>query len=505
VEDRIYRSLRTAQERELQSHPSSSPSEPSPAPAPAASLPVSEAPVAIPVHVAPASAVPASHWAPPASAVPTSHGATPTHATVRPAEPFGLHWLGRGSSAERPRISVVGTLSLSVLISAGLFASQLIFKSHQKNHDASVAANSTAAIHVAAQQSADSDDDASAPVSVPSHFRHVHAPAHSRTHSTHAVAADDEPAADETPSEEVADGETASKSHRHAAASHPVRHAAEEADVTLPGDNDGSSQPVDRSAAAPIAPVEHAAPEFSAQASAAPFAPATVQSTVAQPPSAQPSSPVFAQPVAAANAPPTISAAGLGQPMAGAMQISADSATANQPTLTIVPGRPDNIGVPSPAPAIRPQPPVQATVQPIVQPAPMSQQAHVEPALTTIQPASATVQPAVNPFETLDRTKVMSFQFRNAPWSLVLARFANATGLELRLQAMPDGTFNRWDSARYTPSQTLAILNSELAKLGCQAKVVGTALCVVPATGGEAAIQPVSQVSASVPSTTGTR
>ena len=58
----------------------------------------------------------------------------------------------------------------------------------------------------------------------------------------------------------------------------------------------------------------------------------------------------------------------------------------------------------------------------------------------------------------------MSFQFRNAPWTLVLAKFANATGLELRMQALPDGTFNRWDSARYTPSQTLAILNLELAK-----------------------------------------
>jgi hypothetical protein len=98
------------------------------------------------------------------------------------------------------------------------------------------------------------------------------------------------------------------------------------------------------------------------------------------------------------------------------------------------------------------------------------------------------MQAGANPFETLDRTKVMSFQFRNAPWTLVLAKFANATGLELRMQALPDGTFNRWDSARYTPSQTLAILNSELAKTGCQAKVMGAALCVVPTT-GDGAVQ----------------
>jgi len=100
--------------------------------------------------------------------------------------------------------------------------------------------------------------------------------------------------------------------------------------------------------------------------------------------------------------------------------------------------------------------------------------------------AAMPAQPVASPFEALDRTKVMSFQFRNAPWSLVLAKFAGATGLELRMQAMPDGTFNRWDSARYTPTQTLAILNSELAKIGCQARVVGSALYIVPAVPGDA-------------------
>ncbi len=91
----------------------------------------------------------------------------------------------------------------------------------------------------------------------------------------------------------------------------------------------------------------------------------------------------------------------------------------------------------------------------------------------------------------------MSFQFRNAPWSLVLAKFASATGLELRMQAMPDGTFNRWDSARYTPTQTLAIMNSELAKLGCQAKIIGTSLYIVQA--GSADGPAVVPASASMP------
>jgi hypothetical protein len=85
---------------------------------------------------------------------------------------------------------------------------------------------------------------------------------------------------------------------------------------------------------------------------------------------------------------------------------------------------------------------------------------------------------AASPLETLERRKDMSFHFRDAPWSLVLAKFANATGLELRMQATPDGTFNRWDPSRYTPTQTLAIMNAELAKTGWRAKVVGTALCV---------------------------
>ena len=494
MEDRIYRSLRTAQERQLQGPPSAP--EPSPAPEPAASLPVSEAPVASPVHVAPPA---------PATAIP--HVAPHAHATVRPAEPFGSHWFGRGSSGDRPKISVVGTLSLSVLISAGLFASQLIFKSHQKHHDESVAAASSAAIHVAAQQADESDEGSSSTVSVPSHFQHVHPPAHSRAHSTHAVAADDQSSADETPSEETSESQSAAKAH-HKAANHPVRHAAEEAEVSLPGDNDGSSQPVDRSASAPVAPTEHLAPQLSSQIPSAPIAPSIEQSTIGQP-----AVPVPAQPVAAANVRavdastshwPTIQPAAQAQPTAAPVQVAAD-ASANQPTLTIVPGRPDNIAVPPPARALRPQPAVQPAVQPIVQPAPMAQQAHIEPTIPTIQPTSATMPTAANPFETLDRTKVMSFQFRNAPWSLVLAKFANATGLELRLQTMPDGTFNRWDSARYTPSQTLAILNSELAKLGCQAKVVGTSLCVIPAAGAEATTPPVSQVSASIPSATATR
>ncbi len=85
-----------------------------------------------------------------------------------------------------------------------------------------------------------------------------------------------------------------------------------------------------------------------------------------------------------------------------------------------------------------------------------------------------------NPLAALDRTKVMSFQFRNAPWTVVLSQFAAETHLELRMQAVPQGVFNRWDAARYSPSQTLAILNSELARTGCQLKLEGSVLRVMP-------------------------
>ena len=176
----------------------------------------------------------------------------------------------------------------------------------------------------------------------------------------------------------------------------------------------------------------------------------------------------------------------------GAVQVSAEASNANAPALTIVPGRPDSLSLPGAAPTPR--------MQPIPQPQPAdpmpARSAEASVALagqpTNVyggfpdRPDAATqAQPVANPLEALDRTKIMSFQFRNAPWSLVLANFACAMGLELRMQAFPAGTYNRWDSARYTPTQTLAILNSDLAKIGCQARAVGTALYIVPAAPGD--------------------
>lgn len=101
-----------------------------------------------------------------------------------------------------------------------------------------------------------------------------------------------------------------------------------------------------------------------------------------------------------------------------------------------------------------------------------------------------------NGLASLDRTKVMSFQFRNAPWTVVLAQFATETHLELRMQTVPQGVFNRWDSARYSPSQTLAILNSELSRTGCQLKLEGSVLRVCPRSTATAAAAPVRPAAA---------
>jgi hypothetical protein len=514
VEDRIYRSLRTAQERELQSHPT--PAQPDPAP-----VPRTPAPELVEPQVAP-----------------------PSHGPVRPADPLAFRWFARGFGADRPRISIVGTLSLSVLISAGLFAAQAI---KHRGTEARVAVDSNGRMRLAAHQADDGEDDNAGPVSVPSHFQHVHAPtAHARKHSTHAVASDEQSAADDRVAEEKttedssdeSNGASAAKTHHRASASHSVQHAADESDASQL-DVETSTQPFDRSVPAPPASGNHelsnhdgadqvspmpAAQSPAPQAVAAPYDHMTVQPNVGTG-SGQAPVPTLAQPAAAANAQATDSSRWPVVPSAtpaaaafGTLQVSAEASNANAPTLTIVPGRPDSISATMATQS--------AHAQPVTQQPPVAQLPQAEPianrpvdlpAAHPSQPASpyglfqdrpdvtaasATSQPVANPLEALDHSKVMSFQFRNAPWTLVLAKFANATGLELRLQAMPDGTFNRWDSARYTPTQTLTILNAELAKLGCQAKVVGTALCIVPATTGDAAIPTSAVVPVSLPGPT---
>ncbi len=444
----------------------------------------------------------------------------------------------------------MGTLSLSVLISAGLFAAQMIVKPHHKQSRADgVASDSNSGMKLAARQPDDADDDSNGPVSVSSHFQHVHAPAaHVRSHSTHAVALDEQAADDEKPSEDSSDSKSssASKSHHHAvASSHSVQHASEDSDSAQLDVN--LSQPVDRSVPAPPASGDHGASNHAVpdQSVVAPAAQTPAPETVAAPSeqvTVQPSVKITpghstyqaaAQPAAATSAQsadtpssrwPVVPSATPAAPAAATVQVSAEASSANAPTLTIVPGRPESIAgtlaaqsgrqpvaaaqqLPIPAQQPLPEPianravemPTARPNQPSTYGLSQDRPDVTATAATVPAPVGVPAQPGANPLETLDRTKVMSFQFRNAPWTLVLAKFANATGLELRLQALPDGTFNRWDSARYTPTQTLTILNAELAKLGCQAKIVGDALCVVPTSPGDTAMPASGVVPASGP------
>lgn len=60
----------------------------------------------------------------------------------------------------------------------------------------------------------------------------------------------------------------------------------------------------------------------------------------------------------------------------------------------------------------------------------------------------------------------LSFNFRYAPWEVVLAKFAEVAGLTLDLTAVPTGTFNYYDKGQYTPREALDILNGYLLQRG---------------------------------------
>jgi hypothetical protein len=477
VEDRIYRSLRTAQERDLQGHATSA----QPVAAAAESAPAHEPAHELPGHVIPAA-----------------------HVGSKAADLWGARWFARGASADRPRISLIGTLSLSVLISAGLFAAQMIVKPRHGQHagDDRVAADSHDRMHLIAGQSGEDTDGT---VSLPSRFHHVQAPAshspHARTHSAHSITVAEQSSPNDSVSEEAPETPTpAVRAHHSGSTTGSVQHAAEETDVTQPGNAGGQAPATEQStesldlsapAAAPACNQNCAKHNSVNHATSAAQVPAPqIANAVPNYPASPHTSLAGAQPSAVTSPPAevvTVSqwpVAAPTHPATSALQVSAE-APAAAPTLTIVPGRSEGISPGAAAPPIAPPapvqlPPAEASAGHLTQSANVYTQDHAETAAPT--------QAGANPFEALDRTKVMSFQFRNAPWTLVLAKFANATGLELRMQALPDGTFNRWDSARYTPSQTLAILNLELAKTGCQAKVIRSALCVVP-TAGDGAVQ----------------
>lgn len=60
----------------------------------------------------------------------------------------------------------------------------------------------------------------------------------------------------------------------------------------------------------------------------------------------------------------------------------------------------------------------------------------------------------------------LSFNFRYAPWSIVLQRFADVAGLTLDLNDVPPGTFNHYDNKQYTVTEALDVLNGYLLARG---------------------------------------
>jgi len=220
--------------------------------------------------------------------------------------------------------------------------------------------------------------------------------------------------------------------------------------------------------------------------------------------------PVPATPVAATQAPNTI---------------EGSHGSLDAPGPVILPGRATGPVAPISAVAVPTVVPAAATVdalpplRDLSQPAPAAPQqvasaaasmpAGVDPVTGLYDHRPNAVSPEADHPETtsalapLDRTKVMSFQFRNAPWTVVLSQFAAETHLELRMQAVPQGVFNRWDSARYSPSQTLAILNSEIARTGCHLKLEGSVLRVCQLTPTASPTQSASSASAWLPQSSG--
>ena len=64
------------------------------------------------------------------------------------------------------------------------------------------------------------------------------------------------------------------------------------------------------------------------------------------------------------------------------------------------------------------------------------------------------------------RVEEFSFNFRGAPWEQVLQMYADGAGLTLDLNQIPPGTFSHFDDNKYTPKQTLDILNGYLLRKG---------------------------------------
>ncbi|MFM8218491.1 MAG: hypothetical protein ACKOJF_06155, partial [Planctomycetaceae bacterium] len=81
--------------------------------------------------------------------------------------------------------------------------------------------------------------------------------------------------------------------------------------------------------------------------------------------------------------------------------------------------------------------------------------------MSTDSPAGAGETPEINPDEVEVR-----FNFRFAPWENVLKLFAETAGLSLDMNEVPSGTFNYFDSKKYTVREALDVLNGYLLRKG---------------------------------------
>jgi hypothetical protein len=445
----------------------------------------------------------------------------------------------RNRFSQQGKVSIVGTVVLSVLISAGLFSLQTISKWRRPKPTETVtkadSIDQPLTIASAQDESQTPNERADAPAdSSPAVAANESHTAQSASHSED----NDQHGLDEF----FANGKKEVASHAVAqTTSSRAPYAPEPVDSSV-----ASQRPADtRTVMAPEAAGNHGLPAIeqpvlpaAGQPDALPAVPSSPALSTAQNvavesgpqispiyrPSSLPSPAPSARPLDSANGSPSsqqlasgstpgvnvadwnrsASAAAPGAP-ASAVPVSATPdamhSRLDAPGPVIMPGRTpgsESTAASGPTPSVVP---AAATSDPASQLGDLSQQASaipsqappgalpsapalpgVDPVTGLIHRTAATPDVAHPEFSTalasLDRTKVMSFQFRNAPWTVVLSQFAAETHLELRMQAVPQGVFNRWDAARYSPSQTLAILNSEIARAGCQLKLEGNVLRV---------------------------
>lgn len=99
----------------------------------------------------------------------------------------------------------------------------------------------------------------------------------------------------------------------------------------------------------------------------------------------------------------------------------------------------------------------------------VSHAAHFQPTLTpapltpVLQPNLANQQPFIQtPSNATGRG--LSFSFKDAPWELVLRRFAQEAGMSLQMTKLPAGTFTFFDTHQYTPPQALDLINDHLLR-----------------------------------------